>query len=251
MGQNHRQEAKACLTAFALLLAFTLPWLGYGLACLPPRFVSTDAAAQPQGKLIALTFDDGPRRETTTVLLDGLKQRGVPATFFLIGEQIPGNEDLLRRMAAEGHQIGIHSYTHQKLTGLNDTDWAAEVDRTRLVIQNAVGPGDYFLRPPYGLTDPAVLRRADRPIILWSVDPEDWAKRNTAATAEHLLSHARDGAILLLHDIYPSSVEAALQVVDELHRQGYYFLTVEQLFAQRGIPLEAGKIYRNAYPASP
>lgn len=251
MRNRHVQEAKAALTGFALLMLTALPWLGYGLACLPRRAVPVDAGVAQEVKLVALTFDDGPRRETTAALLDGLKERGARATFFLIGEQIPGQEDLLRRMVAEGHQIGVHSYTHQPLTDLNDADWEAEVGRTRQVIQSAVGAGEYVLRPPYGLTDVGVRRRADSPIILWSVDPEDWASRQTEPVAEHLLAHTQDGSILLLHDIYPSSVEAALQVVDELHRQGYYFVTVSELFAQRGLPLENGEVYRSAYPAEP
>ena len=98
------------------------------------------------------------------------------------------------------------------------------------------------------MTDPAVERRAGCPIILWSIDPEDWDDKNTARVVEHVVSRARDGDIILLHDIYPSSVEAALQIVDKLHERGFYFVTVSELFAARHLPLEDGHIYRNAYP---
>ena len=106
-----KRDWKLCI--LALGVALVLPWFGWPLEERASRAAEVDAAAQinqpAQGPLIALTFDDGPRRSTTTQLLDGLAQRGVPATFFLIGEQIPGNEDLVRRMDAEGHQLGIHS----------------------------------------------------------------------------------------------------------------------------------------------
>lgn len=236
------KQAKAFFLAFALLI-----FLGAGTV--PAALPADSYVPLPnEPKLIALTFDDGPKRSTTAALLDGLAQRGARATFFLIGEQIPANEDLVLRMEAEGHQVGIHSWSHVRLTGLNDADFAAEVDRTRTVLGNILGRHDFLLRPPYGLTDEAVLKRADAPILLWSIDPEDWGEKNTAREVEHILAHARDGAILLLHDIYPESIQAALEVVDALHEEGYYFVTVSDLFAARGLLLEKGKIYRSAEP---
>ena len=103
--------------------------------------------------LVALTFDDGPRSSTTGPLLDGLELREVPATFFLVGSRIPGNEDLVRRMAVEGHQIGIHTYDHVKLKGLSRQDFDLQVGKTRVLITRLVGEGNYWLRPPYGLID--------------------------------------------------------------------------------------------------
>lgn len=196
--------------------------------------------------LIALTFDDGPMRKTTAALLDGLAQRGVQATFFLIGEQVIGNEDIVRRMEREGHQIGIHTYDHVTLTGLNRADFDAQVDKTRQILKNVLGYEDFALRPPYGLYDEGVQAMAESPIILWSIDPEDWGDKNARRETEHIVEKAQDGAVILLHDIYSQSVEAALAAVDELHRQGYLFVTVEELFAQRGIELENGKVYRSA-----
>lgn len=239
------------LVAWLGILLYTssslLPWMGVGSA---PRARTADAAVEGVNagqKLVALTFDDGPKNSTLT-LLDGLAQRGVPATFFLIGEQIPGREGTLRRMAEEGHELGIHSYTHAALTGLNNADFYGEVDRTRTVIQNVVGPVDLLLRPPYGMVDAGVRRRANAPIILWSVDPEDWKDRNTDREVNHVLRQVRDGSIILFHDIYPESVEAALQIVDALHQDGYYFVTVSQLFSLRDRPLESGQTYCHAYP---
>lgn len=202
----------------------------------------------PGEKLIALTFDDGPRRSTTTRLLDGLAQRGVQATFFLIGAQVEGNEDVIRRMDQEGHQIGLHTFDHVKLTGLNQADFDAQVDKTRQLLKGVLGHNDFLLRPPYGMQDAIVRQRAGCPIILWSIDPEDWDDRNASRVVEHVVSNARDGGIILMHDIFPESVDAALEIVDRLHSQGYLFCTIDQLFDARAIPLEAGEFYWNAYP---
>lgn len=199
-------------------------------------------------KLIALTFDDGPRRSTTTALLDGLAQRGVRATFFLIGAQIENNEDLILRMDAEGHQIGIHTFDHVRLTDLNRADFDAQVETTRQALASALGHDGFLLRPPYGMLDESVKAWAGCPIILWSVDPEDWKDRDAGRVVDQVTAQARDGGIILMHDIFPESVEAALEIVDILHAQGYYFCTIEELFAARQIPLEAGKSYWNAYP---
>lgn len=229
-----------------LLAAFGAFWL-FRLRSEPPKTAQADLVqpvTQPP-KLVALTFDDGPKAATTAKLLDGLERRGVRATFFLIGEQIEGNEDLIRRMAAAGHQIGVHTYDHaEALTDLSDADFDAQVGRTRRVLTQLLGEGDYWLRPPYGMVDEVVKRNAGSPIILWSVDPEDWHQRNVQREVSHIVSEAGDGDVILMHDIFPESVDAALQVVDQLHHAGYAFVTVEELFAAQGVTLEPGQVYR-------
>lgn len=240
----------AARTALPVLALFLIGCCLFAAVGEAGETVPADATADMEGpqKLIALTFDDGPRRDTTAKLLDGLAQRGVPATFFLIGEQIVGQEDLVLRMDAEGHQIGIHTYDHVTLTGLNRADFDAQVDKTRQMLKNILGHNDFLLRPPYGLYDEGVQNKAEAPIILWSIDPEDWGDKNANREVAHIVSEAKDGAIVLMHDIYPTSVEAALRVVDELHEQGYLFVTVDQLFAARGVELQDGEVYRNAPP---
>lgn len=203
----------------------------------------------PAGPYVALTFDDGPRDVTTPVLLDGLAQRGVHATFFVIGENVEGNELLLQRMEGEGHQIGLHTYHHKKLDQLNAAGFYAEVDSLRATLTALVGREDFMLRPPYGMMNAATQARAAAPIVLWSVDPEDWSDQDTGRQVSVILDNAKDGDIILLHDIYPSSVETALQVVDALMARGFHFVTVEQLFAIRGKTPENGKVYRRLPPA--
>ena len=202
----------------------------------------------PAGPYVALTFDDGPKAATTSVLLDGLAQRGVHATFFVIGENVEGNEPLIQRIAGEGHQIGLHTYHHKVLAELSASDFYAEVDDLRTTLTALVGREDFMLRPPYGMMNAATQDRAAAPIILWSVDPEDWSDRDTARQVSVILDKVQDGDIILLHDIYSASVDTALQVVDALMAKGFHFVTVEELFAIRGKTPENGKVYRKLPP---
>ena len=230
--------------------------IGLGLLCLVCFVLyPTDAAALTGGQaeveqteeppLVALTFDDGPRPDTTGPLLEGLAQRELPATFFLVGERLPGNEDLLKQMKAGGHQIGVHTYHHVNLTGLNREQYEAEVGNTRALLCQTLGGGDYWLRPPYGLYDEHIRTWADSPLILWSVDPEDWRDQDRERIVQHVLSRARDGDIILLHDIYHSSVQAALEIADGLLDRGFCFVTVEQLLSAKGIePVPGERVTR-------
>ena len=194
-------------------------------------------------KYVALTFDDGPRRDTTSVLLDGLLERGVSATFFVIGRQIPGNEDLLRRMRAEGHQVGNHTYDHTRLLEAEPEEVVEEIHKTEVLLTELLGEGDYWLRPPYGAIDETRSALVETPMIYWTVDPEDWKLLDAAKVADHVVSHAEPWGILLLHDFYPTSVEAALEIVDRLQGEGYTFVTVEELFRIRGVTPQAGLLY--------
>lgn len=234
--------------------AVTLVALALALASLRgperPEAVQADAALElaDSRPLVALTFDDGPSLETTPVLLDALAQRGVKATFFLIGEMLPGAETLVQRMEQEGHQIGTHSYDHVRLTGLSADKLRRQVDWTENYLRDLLGQESFLLRPPYGAVDGALERNAHSPLILWSVDPEDWKYRDADRITQHIIDNVQDGDIILLHDIHPTSVEAAARVVDALHEKGFLFVTVEELACQRGVELEPGKIYRSFPP---
>lgn len=244
MGKK-RLDWKIFIVVLLFLFCSILPWVWFGIACFGHQ-TAVAAGAVEEPKLIALTFDDGPRRSTTTALLDGLSQRGVHATFFLVGLNVDGNEDLILRMDREGHQIGIHSYNHKMLTDLSAADFYQEVNVLRSRIECIIGHDSLVLRPPYGMVNNTVKRLAGAPIIQWSIDPEDWSDKDTARQVEHIVSRAQDGDIILLHDIYPSSVETALQVVDRLLAEGFYFVTIDELFAAKGITLEKGRVYMNA-----
>ena len=171
----------------------------------------------------------------------------MPATFFLLGSRIAGSEELIREMAADGHQIGVHTFDHVVVADLSRADFDLQVGKTRALLASILGPGEFWLRPPYGIVDASVRRWSDGPLILWSVDPEDWKVLDADKVSEHVCSHVQDGDIILLHDFYPTSVEAALRIVDRLQEEGYEFVTVEELLRLNGTKAEAGKLYRNAW----
>lgn len=196
-----------------------------------------------EAKYIALTFDDGPRRGTTERLLDGLRERGASATFFLVGAEIAGNEDLVERMAAEGHQVGNHTWSHVRLGGAPADEAAWEVRETQEALAELLGAGDYWLRPPYGLVDEGLDPGV--PMVKWSVDPRDWESRDRAKVVQAVLRDAGPNDIILLHDIYASSVDAALDIVDALQAEGYWFVTVEELLCLNGVTPQPGVMYRS------
>ena len=195
---------------FALLLLFLLTFLALCFSCAKDGQAVAVSAPSQLRRCIALTFDDGPSPQTTAALLDGLKERGAHATFFLIGEQIAGNEDLVRRMKDEGHQVGGHSYTHIRLDSA-DAAALAEIQKTDETL-----------------------------------DTMDWSVRNRDLVAHHIIENAKSGDIVLLHDPYDTSVEAALQTIDVLSEQGYEFVTLEELFSNAGVTPQAGHFYLRA-----
>ena len=180
-------------------------------------------------KRVAISFDDGPHLERTKVLLDGLKERGVRATFFLVGNRIAGNEDLILRMYEEGHMIGNHSYTHADLTKLNKEAALWEINETNTRIENITGKKVEYLRPPCGFWNDTLEKEVEMTPVFWDVDPMDWCTVNAGVVVERVISDVDDGDIILFHDIYESSVVAALEVIDRLLDQGYVFVTVEEL----------------------
>ena len=207
-------------------------------------------AANESKKLIALTFDDGPSANTAG-LLDELEKRGVVATFFMNGHN-GGNgvgtyASLVPRMFALGCQPANHSDRHAKFSTLSAQQMASEVSAVSGVLYNAAG-GSYtdLVRIPYGQNTSAIRSAVSHPLILWSIDPEDWKDRNSDIVYNRIVNKAYDGAIILLHDLYPTSVSAGLRAIDTLRQQGYEFVTVSELFRRRGIDLQNGTSYTAA-----
>lgn len=181
---------------------------------------------------VALTFDDGPHPVYTPQLLDGLNERGVHATFFVVGKNILGNEALLKRMETEGHLIGNHTYSHVKLSELDIARVCAEVEKTNALICEVTGKEPEFIRPPFGEWKKAMECSFEMIPVLWDVDPLDWTTKNTALVVERVLKDTKPGDIILLHDYYQSSVDAALEIVDALTERGYKFVTVDELILE-------------------
>ena len=185
-------------------------------------------------RVMALTFDDGPHATLTPRLLDLLRQRGVHATFFLIGQNVRMYPHLVRRILAEGHEVGNHTYTHPQLNKKNDQQVREEIEKTNNAIQMATG-GYYpqLMRPPYGATNQHLKewfrREYHQPTILWDVDPLDWKDPGASVVAQRILSEAKQGSIVLSHDIHAGTVQAMPQIIDTLRARGFGFVTVSQL----------------------
>lgn len=182
------------------------------------------------GPQIAITFDDGPAGETTEMLLDGLKERGVKATFFVIGVNIEkeGNRDLIKRMHREGHLIGNHTYHHADLSQLNQEQALRELEMTDVLLEELTGERTAFVRPPFG-NIPEGTEEQPQFYVKWTVDTLDWTTKDEAKIVKRAVTDTEEGDILLLHDCYESSVRSALQIIDILKEKGYEFVTVEQL----------------------
>ena len=178
---------------------------------------------------VALTFDDGPHRIYTKNLLDGLRERGVKATFFVVGENIPGNEDLIRQMEEDGHLIGNHTYDHADISKLSDEENCRELQKTSDLIKEITGHGTAYVRPPFGNWKDTMDCRITMISVKWTIDTLDWKNRNVREIIGKVMQQISDHDIILMHDYYETSVEAALQIVDRLLEEGYEFVTVEDL----------------------
>lgn len=206
---------------------------------------------------IALTFDDGPTgaidgypNGLTAYLLDGLKERGAHATFFMVGDRVNMFSSTLPRLVSEGHELGNHTMTHpmQHLTGLNTDGIRQEISSATNTIQEKAGQAPTVLRPVGGGVNSdvkAVAKELGLPIINWNVDTQDWKNRN-AQSVHDAIVNAGDGSVVLMHDLYPTSVEGVLSAIDELQSRTdktYAFVTVSELAAVKGITLEPGVVY--------
>lgn len=185
------------------------------------------AGEENSEKLVALTFDDGPHASCTEKLLEGLRERNVKATFFLIGKSIEGKEKIVKQMAQDGHLIGSHTFNHVQLTKIPVEDACNEILMTNEAIFQVTGKTVEYIRPPYGSWDSRLECAVNMKEVGWTVDPRDWKVKNTDTIVKHVLSHVEDGSIILLHDVYDTSVEAAFRIIDTLKKEGYTFVTVD------------------------
>lgn len=190
---------------------------------------------------VALTFDDGPAAPTAR-LLAILADYDARATFFVLGVNATYRADTLAAIAAGGHEIGNHTYDHRDLTKLSTEQMLEQVNTTASAVQRATGQRPALLRPPYGAFDERVARSLELPVILWSVDPRDWADHDAAVVADRVTSRAQRGSIVLLHDIHDTTVDAVPAILEDFQRRGFTVVTVSELY---GGNLVAGQAYRS------
>lgn len=202
------------------------------------------ARAAQTFQYVALTFDDGPSGRYTRQLLDGLSQRNARATFLLCGYRMKEYPELTQRIFSEGHEIGFHGYSHKTMEDMSRRTVAGEILDSQELLPEDCDP--VFLRPPGGCCTDGVRQVAEArllAVLSWSVDPKDWATDSTGAIESAVLKNVKDGDIVLLHDMSASSVQAALDIIDVLQRQGYRFVTVSELARLRGVRIRPGETY--------
>ena len=161
--------------------------------------------------------------------MDGLKERGVKATFFLIGENADKNPEIVKRMAEEGHLIGNHTYHHVELTKVSENEARLELADTSAVIVRITGKEPEYMRPPFGAWQRKLEQEIQMLPVLWTIDPLDWTTENQDEIVNKVVTEAEENDIILLHDCYKSSIEAGLRIVDILQEEGFVFVTVDEL----------------------
>ena len=214
-----------------LLLAFLAVFL-IGKQGMEQAVETVNELSDEEHPEIALTFDDGPHEVYTGQLLDGLKERGVQVTFFLIGQNIEGKEDVVKRMKAEGHLIGNHTYHHVNLKELSQKEAEQEIQKTGNKIYESAGICTAFVRPPFGEWRKNLDLDMTMIPVSWNVDSLDWTTENTEKIIKRVVKDVEEDDIILMHDVYKTSVEAALQIVDILKERGYEFVTVDKLLLE-------------------
>ena len=203
-----------------------------------------ESTSTSEKKTVAFTFDDGPSSFTNR-LLDCLEENNVKATFFLVGYEISSFPDEVKRMEELGMEIGNHTAEHKDLTKLSASDIQTQIETVNAQLTELVGHGASVLRPPYGSVNDTVKENASLPMILWSIDTLDWESKDAEKIADVVLSEIEDGSIILMHDIYSTTVDAVEILVPKLLEQGYELVTVHELAQNFDITLENGTTYRS------
>jgi len=202
---------------------------------------SSLSSIRVDGPYIAMTFDDGPDAKLTPRLLDILKERHIHVTFFVLGERAKNHPEVIEREAAEGHEVGNHSWDHKALNKLGEGGLQHELADTSDLIKQTIGKTVTLMRPPYGATNPRLNRAIEKEygmkVILWSVDPDDWRDPGASVVSSRILNGwkgsggAKPGAIILSHDIHKGTIEAMPATLDALLAKGYKFVTISELLA--------------------
>ena len=204
----------------------------------------------PAKPMVALTFDDGPSTPVTTRILNSLEANGGRATFFMVGNRVPGTQAVVQRMNALGCEVANHTYEHKYLTKVGDSGIRSQVGLTNQKIAEACGVTPTLVRPPGGFYNQAsldTLGSMGMAAIMWDIDTLDWKTRNAQNTINVVLNQVKDGDIVLMHDIYSTSADAAEVIIPELVNRGYQLVTVSEMAQYRG-GIQAGHVYNRFRP---
>ncbi len=194
-------------------------------------------------KLIAFTFDDGPSYIGTNKLLDNLDKYNARVTFFVLGNRVNSYKDTLKRAYDMGNLIGSHTYTHLNLFKLDNYSILNEIKMTNEAIKDVTNSETLYLRPPYGNINSNIKELSNMYTILWNLDTEDWKYKDANRISNYIVNNAHDGAIVLLHDLYETSIDGALLAMERLEKEGYAFVTIEEMALLKNINLDKEKSY--------
>ncbi len=193
-------------------------------------------------KLLAFTFDDGPSDGPTNKLLDNLDKYNARVTFFVLGSRVNTYQNSLKRAYEMGNTIGSHTYSHLNLFKLGDYEIMKEINDTNDRVEKILGITPKYLRAPYGNTNEHIRELSNMYSILWDIDTEDWRYKDAEKIKDNIVKHAHDGAIILLHDIYGTSIDGALLAMEEL-KDEYAFVSLDEMIKLKGITLDKNKSY--------
>ena len=200
----------------------------------------------PEKKLIAFSFDDGPSRKNTEKILKALDKNNARATFFMLGQNAKYYPDLVKKVEESGNEIAGHSWNHPLLTNLGKKGVKKQMSQMNEAIASVTGSDVGLLRPPYGSINRTVKNTVKDPLILWSIDTLDWKTLNADKTAAAILKQAKDGDIILMHDIHAPTAEAVKKVLPKLEKKGFQVCTVSELLEARNITLHPGDVVVSA-----
>lgn len=236
----------ACVIALTMIFSMSLQAFAVSVGQ-DGTLLADDGTPLKDKKLIALTFDDGPHSTLTPQLLDILKNEGVKATFYLVGNRCEGQPELVKRIYDEGHAIGSHTYSHKDLSKSSFQTRMSELNKPVDIIVGITGQRPTTMRPPYGAYNNNTKQEAGMPIILWSIDTLDWKYRNADRVYNSVVTKAKDGDIVLMHDIHATTISAAARIVPKLKEMGFTLVTVDELIAARGQAVN-GQVYTKMAP---
>ena len=198
----------------------------------------------------AITFDDGPSNVTTKIL-DELDKRDAKVTFFMVGNRINTYSDIVKRVHDSGHTIGNHSYSHKSFNKQTPEEYLNEINTTNFSISSITGEDVIFVRPPYGAYKSSTLENVNMNFILWSIDTLDWKTRDAEMVYNEIITKVDDGSIILMHDLYESTYEAAIRAIDYLLENGYAVVSLDEMYRIRGLEPEMHSSIRYLLPPEP
>ena len=199
-------------------------------------------------KLVAITFDDGPSSTVTTRLLDELDKRDAKVTFFMVGNRAEQQTELVKRVYNSGHTIGNHSYSHKSFNKQTPEQYLNEINTTNFILSGITGEDVIFVRPPYGSYKQSTLENVNMNFVLWSIDTLDWKTRNADMVYEEIVTKVEDGSIILMHDLYESTADAAIRAIDYLLENGYAVVSLDEMYRIRGLEPEMHASVRHIDP---